>query len=75
MQDAELSQVLETNVRSPPNLLKGGNPYLLFYLYKSHCEKNSTKCRSLICHIFFTQSWVTDFRKCAVDIGAYYKIL
>ena len=53
MQDAELSQVLETNVRSPPNLLKGGNPYLLFYLCKSLCEKNSTKCRSLICHIFF----------------------
>ena len=75
MQNAELSQVLETNARSPPNLLKGGNPYLLFYLYKSHREKNSIKCRSLICHISFTQSWVTNFRKCAVDIGAYYKIL
>ena len=42
--------------------------------YKSHCEKNSIKCCSLIGHISFMQRKVTNFRKCAVDIGAYYKI-
>ena len=73
MQDAELSQAMETNQIPTSDLIKGGNPYLLFYLYKGHWEKNSIKCCSLICHISFTQRKVTNFRKCDVDLGALYK--